>query len=744
MLARALCHVDNAYWIPHVRVHGRIAKTHKTSQTAFRGFGGPQGMFVIEDILGRCAPLLGIAPDELRRRNIYREGQETPYGQPVRHPERLVTAWDQVLADGDVARRREEIAAFNAAHPHAKRALAVTPVKFGISFNFTAFNQAGALVHVYRDGSVLINHGGTEMGQGLHTKMLQVAATALGLPLERVRLAPTRTDKVPNTSATAASSGADLNGGAIRHACDQILARLEVVRAGRDLTWDELVREAYVSRVQLWAAGYYRTEGIHWDSTTMQGHPFKYFAYGVAACEVEVDGFTGAHRTRRVDIVHDVGDSLSPLVDLGQIEGAFVRGPGGSRWRTCGGTSRTASRAGGCSAGRPRRTSFLPGRRCPRSSTSPCSSGPTRTVSSTGPRPWVSLRSCWPSRCARRCARPPRPSAPTGSASTSPRRRPRRRCSGRSSRPAGVARAATSRWGHPVVSRSSPNPTDRPCTRRRSSTWDRGADVHWTDAVTTLRRERVPGVLVTVAAVRGHAPRDAGAKLVVTAERTWGSIGGGNLEETAVARGRALIEAGAPEPESLVVSLSEKVHTDHGRQCCGGEVTLLLEPLPVVPAVAVFGVGHVGLELARILARHDVELHLVDSREAQLSEDRLACLSDALASVHVHHAPLPEMVLGGLPAGTHVLVLTHDHAEDFALCDAALRCSHLGSIGLIGSSAKWARFRQGLRVEGHADSEIDRIVSPIGDPAIVGKEPATIALAVATALVPSVDRSRVS
>ncbi|HET9022314.1 MAG TPA: molybdopterin cofactor-binding domain-containing protein [Ornithinibacter sp.] len=328
VLARALCHVDNAYWIPHVRVHGRIAKTHKTSQTAFRGFGGPQGMFVIEDILGRCAPLLGIAPDELRRRNFYREGQETPYGQPVRHPGRLVTAWDQVLADGDVARRREEIAAFNATHPHTKRALAVTPVKFGISFNFTAFNQAGALVHVYQDGSVLINHGGTEMGQGLHTKMLQVAATALGLPLERVRLAPTRTDKVPNTSATAASSGADLNGGAIRHACDQILARLEVVRAGRDLTWDELVREAYVSRVQLWAAGYYRTEGIHWDSTRMQGHPFKYFAYGVAACEVEVDGFTGAHRTRRVDIVHDVGDSLSPLVDLGQIEGAFVQGAG--------------------------------------------------------------------------------------------------------------------------------------------------------------------------------------------------------------------------------------------------------------------------------------------------------------------------------------------------------------------------------------------------------------------------------
>ena len=328
VLARALCHVENSYWIPNIRAHGRIARTNKTSQTAFRGFGGPQGMLVIEDILSRCAPMLGVDPADLRRSNFYAEGQDTPYGQPVRHPERLVTAWAQLHADADLARRRDEVAAFNAEHPHTKRAIAVTPVKFGISFNFTAFNQAGALVHVYKDGSVLVNHGGTEMGQGLHTKMLQVAATALGVPLERVRLAPTRTDKVPNTSATAASSGADLNGGAVKHACEQIRARLETVRAGRDISWEELVREAYFGRVQLWAAGFYRTEGLHWDSTAMHGHPFKYFAYGVAAAEVEVDGFTGAYRTRRVDIVHDVGDSLSPLVDLGQIEGGFVQGAG--------------------------------------------------------------------------------------------------------------------------------------------------------------------------------------------------------------------------------------------------------------------------------------------------------------------------------------------------------------------------------------------------------------------------------
>ncbi|MEO7061659.1 MAG: molybdopterin cofactor-binding domain-containing protein, partial [Lapillicoccus sp.] len=269
----------------------------------------------------------------------------------VRHPERAALAWAAVLDSGDVAARTAQIADFNDAHEDTKRALAVTPVKFGISFNLTAFNQAGALVHVYKDGSVLINHGGTEMGQGLHTKMLQVAATTLGVPLSSVRLAPTRTDKVPNTSATAASSGADLNGGAVKNACEQIIDRLRVVAGGRlgvnpadvrfddgqvhgvgwtseRIPWAELVHQAYFQRVQLWAAGYFRTEGLHWDSSVMQGEPFKYFAYGVAATEVEVDGFTGAYRTRRVDIVQDVGESLSPLVDIGQLEGGFVQGAG--------------------------------------------------------------------------------------------------------------------------------------------------------------------------------------------------------------------------------------------------------------------------------------------------------------------------------------------------------------------------------------------------------------------------------
>jgi xanthine dehydrogenase large subunit len=355
VLGRALCHIENAYWIPAIETLGRIAKTNKTSQTAFRGFGGPQGMFVIENILGQCAPQLGIKPEELRRKNLYRPGQSTPYGMPVRHAERLEAIWSQVLAESDFAARTAQIESFNAAHDAVKRGLAITPVKFGISFNLTAFNQAGALVHVYKDGSVLINHGGTEMGQGLHTKMLQVAATALGLPLTGVRLAPTRTDKVPNTSATAASSGADLNGGAVKNACEQIRARMAEVAAGifgvhpndvrfengivtglgarvggtaQQLTFAELASISYLKRVQLSAAGYYRTEGLHWDSEAMQGEPFKYFAYGAAASEVEIDRFTGAYRIRRVDIVHDVGDSLSPMVDLGQIEGGFVQGAG--------------------------------------------------------------------------------------------------------------------------------------------------------------------------------------------------------------------------------------------------------------------------------------------------------------------------------------------------------------------------------------------------------------------------------
>ena len=266
----------------------------------------------------------------------------------------------------------------------------------------------------------------------------------------------------------------------------------------------------------------------------------------------------------------------------------------------------------------------------------------------------------------------------------------------------------------------------------------------WVRAVERLRRERRAGVLVTVADVRGHAPREAGAKLVVAGGR---GLGLGRRRQPrgdrARPRPRAAGRRRARRPSSWWSALSERARTEHGRQCCGGEVTLLLEPLPVVPAVAVFGVGHVGLELARILARHDLDLHLVDSRADRVAPAALACLADAVAEVVPHHAPLPELALGELPPGTDVLVMTHDHAEDFALCDAALRCGHLGSVGLIGSAAKWARFRRGLLLEGHDEAAVDRIRTPIGLPDVRGKEPAVIAVAVAAELLAGLDRSRV-
>jgi xanthine dehydrogenase accessory factor len=267
--------------------------------------------------------------------------------------------------------------------------------------------------------------------------------------------------------------------------------------------------------------------------------------------------------------------------------------------------------------------------------------------------------------------------------------------------------------------------------------------MHWITAVAELRRERQPGVLVTVMAVRGHAPREAGAKMVVGQRQCWGTIGGGNLEVTAVRRARELLASQACEPETETTDLTERAPARYGVQCCGGEVTLLYEPLRPVPAVAIFGMGHVGTELARILARHDLELHLVDSRAAQVDPQRLAAATtDALARVHRHHAVVPELVLGELPAGSHVLIMTHDHAEDAALCDAALRCGHLGSIGLIGSSAKWRRFEKKLAAEGHEPATLARIMTPIGLPEITGKDPATIAVGVAADLLMRFERAQ--
>jgi xanthine dehydrogenase accessory factor len=259
----------------------------------------------------------------------------------------------------------------------------------------------------------------------------------------------------------------------------------------------------------------------------------------------------------------------------------------------------------------------------------------------------------------------------------------------------------------------------------------------WLKAAQQLRDEGQPGVLVTVAEVRGHAPREAGAKMVVGRECTWGSVGGGNLEATAVARAREMIGSGAAEPETYEAKLNPHARNEHGRQCCGGVVRLLLEPLPVRPVVALFGLGHVGYELARILSRLPVRLVLVDSRPEQLDRVRLADVIDGTADVGIHHTLLGEQVLEQLPRGAHAVIMTHDHAEDYALCDAALRLPQpLGSIGLIGSAAKWRRFQAQLAAAGHCPEIIARIICPIGQAGITGKDPAVIAVAVAAALLP--------
>ena len=351
VMQRAMFHADNAYRTRAMRVVGQVCKTHKTSNTAFRGFGGPQGMVVVEDALDRIARVLRLPPHVVRRRNLYREGDVTHYGQVVQES-RLDQVWDGVCNDAALDARLAEVERYNLGSRHRKRGIAVTPVKFGISFTATVLNQAGALVLAYTDGSIQLNHGGTEMGQGLHTKMIGVAARTLGVAPARIRSMPTATDKVPNTSATAASSGSDLNGEAVRQACLTLRDRLAAVAADllglnapgglifadeeifapgepdRLLSFDEVVAEAYRRQIPLSATGFYRTPNIHFDAQRGTGRPFHYYAYGAAVTEVEVDGFTGQWAMRRVDIVHDVGESLNERVDRGQIEGGFVQGMG--------------------------------------------------------------------------------------------------------------------------------------------------------------------------------------------------------------------------------------------------------------------------------------------------------------------------------------------------------------------------------------------------------------------------------
>ncbi|WP_374664077.1 xanthine dehydrogenase molybdopterin binding subunit [Ramlibacter sp.] len=346
---RAVFHADNAYFLEDVEIVSYRCRTNVQSHTAFRGFGGPQGMIVTEAILGDIARHLGLDALTVRQRNFYgtTERNVTHYGMTV-EDNIVAPLVERLAADARYAERRAEIARWNATQPVLRRGIAITPVKFGISFTATFFNQAGALVNVYTDGSVQVNHGGTEMGQGLHTKVCQIVADELGLPFERVRITASHTGKVPNASATAASSGTDLNGRAAQFAAREVRARLAayvaaqqgcqpediVFQGGRvrgpggTLTWEQVVDDAYHARVQLWSDGFYATPKIHYDKHTLSGRPFYYFAYGAACTEVAIDTLTGESRVLCVDILHDAGRSINPAIDIGQIEGGFIQGMG--------------------------------------------------------------------------------------------------------------------------------------------------------------------------------------------------------------------------------------------------------------------------------------------------------------------------------------------------------------------------------------------------------------------------------
>jgi xanthine dehydrogenase large subunit len=329
---RAMFHADNCYYLPAVEIVSRRLKTHTVSNTAFRGFGGPQGMMAIERVMDAIAAHLGLDPLAVRQANLYGPGRDvTPYHMSVEDnvaPEIIA----ELAESAGYAARREAVAEFNARHGILRKGLALTPVKFGISFTTTHLNQAGALVLVYADGSIHLNHGGTEMGQGLMIKVAQVVADVFGVPVETVKISATRTDKVPNTSATAASSGTDLNAMAAKNAAETIRRRLDAFAATQPdsagWSFGELCRSAHLARISLAATGYYATPKIHYDRAAHRGRPFLYFAYGAALSEVVIDTLTGEHRVVAVDILHDVGRSLNPAVDLGQIEGGFIQGMG--------------------------------------------------------------------------------------------------------------------------------------------------------------------------------------------------------------------------------------------------------------------------------------------------------------------------------------------------------------------------------------------------------------------------------
>ncbi|CAH0714490.1 unnamed protein product, partial [Brenthis ino] len=328
VVERSMLHFENAYYIPNCEVTGYVCKTNLPSNTAFRGFGGPQGMFGAENIMWDIASKLQKSPEEIRKINLYQENLTTHYGQILTHCT-LQRCWDECLEKSEFIQRKTNIKNFNKQHRWRKRGISIIPTKFGIAFTEKLLNQGGALVLIYTDGSVLLSHGGTEMGQGLHTKMIQVASRALGIDISKIHITETATDKVPNTSATAASAGSDLNGMAVLEACQKLMKRLQPYKdKNPNGKWEDWVLAAYLDRVSLSATGFHATPDIGYDFKSNTGIPFNYFTYGVACTEVEIDCLSGDHLVVRSDIVMDLGESLNPAIDIGQIEGAFIQGYG--------------------------------------------------------------------------------------------------------------------------------------------------------------------------------------------------------------------------------------------------------------------------------------------------------------------------------------------------------------------------------------------------------------------------------
>ena len=426
---RAMLHADNAYHLPAVRIESHRLKTHTASATAYRGFGGPQGVLGIERILDHIAAVQGLDPIAVRQANFYEDGQTTHYGQTV-EGFHIPAMTDALLDRADYAARRSAIDVFNAENTILKKGLAYSPVKFGISFTLTHLNQAGALVHVYSDGSIRMNHGGTEMGQGLFQKVAQVAASCFGVELGHVKITATDTAKVPNTSATAASSGSDLNGMAVQAACLTIRKRMAEHMAqlwqakpgditfaegmltgpdGKSISFAKAAQSTYEARISLSATGFYKTPNINWDRVKGQGRPFLYFAHGVAISEVVIDTLTGENRILRTDILHDAGSSLNPALDIGQVEGAYVQGAG---WLTT--EELVWDDQGDCARTRPRPIKSRPVRTGPGYSTWTFGVSQITKILCSARKRWGSRLLCWVSRHGLRWRTQCRPAA-TGS-----------------------------------------------------------------------------------------------------------------------------------------------------------------------------------------------------------------------------------------------------------------------------------------------------------------------------------------